>query len=73
MENNSNYGIASIICGALSWLVFGIILAPIGLALGLVGLSKDNNKIPATIGLIISVVALSVLLFSLMLAASLTK
>lgn len=73
MENNSTYGIISIVCGVLSWIVFGIILAPIGLVLGIIGINKDKNKVPATIGLIVSVVALAVLLFSVMIASTLTK
>ena len=73
MENNANYGIGSIVCGVLSWFVLGIVLAPLGLVFGCIGISKDTNKVPAVIGLVVSCIALAVIVFSVLLVANITK
>lgn len=59
-------GVASIVCGVMSWIVLAIVLAPMGVVFGCLALkSKDNStRNLAIIGLIVSVVALSLTLFS---------
>lgn len=73
MENNSTYGIISIVCGVLSWVVLGIVLAPIGVVLGIIGLSKDQNKVLATIGLIVSLIALTIVAYSMIILSAVVK
>ena len=73
MENNSTYGIISIVCGVLSWIVLGIVLAPIGVVLGIIGLSKDQNKVLATIGLIVSLIALTIVVYSMIIVSAIVK
>lgn len=69
--NNNDDGLkglatASIICGALSWVIFAIVLSPLGVVFGCLALkSKDNStRNLAMVGLIVSIVALSLTLFS---------
>lgn len=75
MENDGLKGlsIAGLVCGTASWFIFGIILAPLGLIFSIVAMkSKDSTtKTIATIGMAISVVALSFLIFSIALISSL--
>ena len=58
--------VASIVCGVTSWIVLAIVLAPMGVVFGCLALkSKDNStRNCAIVGLIISIVALSLLLFN---------
>lgn len=65
--------IAGLLCGATSWVVLGIVLAPLGLVFSIVSVkSKDaTTKTIATIGVVVSAVALAVLLFSLAVIANL--
>ena len=74
MENDGMKGlaVAGVICGIASWFVLGIVLAPLGLVFSIVSMkSKDaSTKTLATIGMTISVVAVSFLIFSLALISS---
>lgn len=74
MENDGMKGlaVAGVICGIASWFVLGIVLAPLGLVFSIVSMkSKDaSTKTLATIGMAISVVAVSFLIFSLALISS---
>ena len=58
--------IASIICGVGSWIVFAIALAPLSVVFAILSLkSKDNTtRTLGIVGLVIGIVALSLLLFS---------
>lgn len=58
--------IASVVCGIGSWFILGIVLAPLGVVLGVMGMkSQDSStKTWATVGMVVSIVALSLLLFS---------
>lgn len=74
MENNEGLkglAIASIVCGTASWLVFAIILAPLGTIFGILAMkSKDETtKTIAIVGLVISIVALSLTLLSIAIVA----
>ena len=64
--NNSNtYAVSSFICALVSWLVFGIILAPLSIVFGCISLGKnEKSKGLAIAGLIIGSIALAVLIFS---------
>ena len=79
MENNNDglkgLAVASIVCGITSWLVLAIVLAPMGTIFGVLALkSKDNStRNLAIIGLIVSIVALSLTLFSFAIIAGATK
>lgn len=57
-------GIISIICSVLSWVVMGIVLAPAGIILGIIGASVEKEKTPSIIGIIVGAVALIVLVFA---------
>lgn len=73
MESKTTYGVLSIVCGALSWFILGIILAPAGLVLGIIGISKDSNKAPSVVGLVISAIALTVVVYSMLLVSAILK
>jgi len=64
--------IASIICSSLSWLVLGIILAPLGVAFGAISLKSSNSstRTLGICGLVIGVVSLTILVFSFMILAA---
>lgn len=74
-DQNIVYGVASIVCSALSWVVLGIVLAPLGVVFGCIGLTKGKqSKVLSAIGLAIGAVALAMLLISFMAASAiLTK
>lgn len=76
MENNNNDGllglaIASIICGVGSWFAFAIVLAPLGVVLGLLSLGSKNStaKNCAIVGLMVSIVSLALFLFTMAMIA----
>ena len=75
MENDGLKGlaIAGLVCGTASWLILGIVLAPLGLVFSILAMkSKDSStKTIATVGMTISVVAVSFLIFSIAVLASL--
>ena len=61
------YGIVSIIFGILSWIVLGLIFAPIGLVFGIIGASKNNDeKALAIIGVILNLISLLIIIVSIM-------
>lgn len=64
--NNSNsYAVSSFVCAIASWLIFGIILAPLSVVFGCMSLGKnERSKGLAIAGLIIGSIALAVLIFS---------
>jgi hypothetical protein len=62
---SSNLGFLSIMFGLLSWFVLGIVFAPAGIIFGIISLSKDENKVPGIIGLIISSIAFIIVLIAL--------
>ncbi len=68
----TGYAVASIACGIGSWFVLGIILSPLGVAFGIIGMkSQDSStRTMATLGMVISVAALSLLAFSMIILAS---
>lgn len=75
-KNNNEDGlrglaIASIICGAVSWLVLAVVLAPMSAVFGGLALkTKDNStRAMATIGLVIGVVSTALYLFSMIMIA----
>ena len=53
----SNLGIFSIMSGVFSWIILGIIFAPTGIIFGIISLLRDENKVPGTVGLVISSIA----------------
>lgn len=64
--------VASLICSILSWLVFGIVLAPVGLALGLASIKSKNDmtSVIATIGAILGAISLVLLIMSFVVIAT---
>lgn len=66
LTNESNtYAVASLVCAIASWLIFGIILAPLSVVFGCMSLGKnERSKGLAIAGLIIGSIALAVLIFS---------
>ena len=50
--SSNGFSIAGIICGAIAFLFFPIVLGPVGLVLGAVGKSKGEDK--AVLALIVS-------------------
>lgn len=68
MANDGLKGIAiaSVVCGIGSWFILGIVLAPLGVVFGVMAMkSQDSStKTWATVGMAVSIVALSLLLFS---------
>tara|TARA_B100000795_G_C22568463_1_gene349103 strand:+ start:408 stop:686 length:279 start_codon:yes stop_codon:yes gene_type:complete len=62
---SSNLGFLSIMFGVFSWFVLGLIFAPAGIILGIVSLALSENKIPGTIGLLISSIAFIIMLIAL--------
>ena len=75
VENQSNaFGVASLVCSILSWLVFGIILAPLGIIFGAVSLSRrEKNCGLALAGIIVGSIALLVLLVAMAMWATAVK
>jgi hypothetical protein len=70
-DQNVAYGVASIVCSVLSWLVLGIVLAPLGVVFGCIGLTKGKqSKILSAIGLAIGAVALAVIIISFIAASA---
>ena len=73
-NESSAYGIASLACSIASWIIFGIILAPLGIIFGCISLSKnEKNKGLGIAGLIIGSVALAVYIFSLIIIATYSR
>ena len=68
----TGYAVASIACGIGSWFVLGIILAPLGVVFAIIGMkSQDSStRTMATLGMVISVAALSLLAFAMIILAS---
>lgn len=61
------FGVASIVCSVLSWLVLGIVLAPLGIVFGVIGLTQNKqSKILSAIGIAIGAVAVAILIISFM-------
>lgn len=57
------YGIASLVCAFMSYFIFGIFLAPLGLIFGLIGFNKgEMSRILSIIGIILAVIGLAVLI-----------
>lgn len=57
-NTGNGFSIAGIICGAIAFLFFPIVLGPVGLILGAVGKSKGEEK--AVIALVVSALGLVV-------------
>lgn len=73
MENNqsSSYAVASLVCSLVSWVVFGIILAPLSIVFGVISLSKkERNSGMAIAGIIIGSIATAVCVLSLIVISS---
>lgn len=64
--------IASIICGVGSWIVFAAALAPLSVVFAILSLkSKDNTtRTLGIVGLVIGIVALSLLIYSLIIISA---
>lgn len=75
VENQSNaFGVASLVCSVLSWIVFGIILAPLGIIFGAVSLSRNEKNCGLAIaGIIVGSIALLVLLVAMAMWATAVK
>jgi hypothetical protein len=75
MENDGlkSLAIAGLVCGTASWLILGIILAPLGLIFSILAVKSNNSstKTIAIIGIVISAIAVAVLVFSMAILASL--
>jgi uncharacterized protein YacL len=52
----SGFSVAGIICGAIAFLFFPIVLGPIGLILGAIGKSKGEEK--AVVAMVVSALGL---------------
>lgn len=72
MENNqSSYAVASLVCSILSWVVLGIVLAPLSIIFGVISLSrKEKSAGMAIAGIIIGSIATAVCVFSLIIISS---
>lgn len=75
LQNESSaYGIASLTCSIASWLIFGIILAPLGIIFGCISLSKnEKNKGLGIAGLAIGIAALLLIMYSLAIINSFSR
>lgn len=67
-SSGNGFAIAGIICGAIAFLLFPIILGPAGLILGAIGLSRKESMAPvamtvAGLGLVVGMI-LGVIVFS---------
>ena len=71
-KNNSNsFAAASLVCSLMSWVVLGIILAPLSIVFGAVSLGRrEQSKAMAVWGIAIGSVALFVLFVSMIILAS---
>lgn len=71
-KNNSNsFAVASLVCALLSWVVLGIILAPLSIVFGAVSLGRrEQSKAMAVWGIAIGATALFVLFVSMIILAS---
>lgn len=73
-NQSSSFAVASFVCSLCSWLVLGIILAPLSIVFGCISISRnERNKGLAISGLVIGSVALAVLLLSLAIISAATK
>lgn len=64
--NSNSFAVASLVCALLSWVVFGIILAPLSIVFGAVSLGRgETSRGMAIWGICIGSVALFVLFVSL--------
>lgn len=64
-NESSAYAISSFVCAIASWLIFGIVLAPLSIVFGCISLGRnERNKGFAIAGLIIGSIALAVMVFS---------
>ena len=71
-KNNSNsFAVASLVCALMSWVVFGIILAPLSIVFGAVSLGRrEQSKTMAVWGIAIGSVALFVVFVSMIILTS---
>ena len=67
-KNNSNsFAVASLVCSLLSWIILGIVLAPLSIVFGAVSLGRnEQSKAMAVWGIAIGSVALFVMFVSLL-------
>lgn len=63
-ESTPILGILSMVCAIVSWLVLGIVLAPISIIIGIVGACVEKEKTPSIIGIIVGAIGLIVLIFA---------
>lgn len=64
-NNNITNGVLSVVFSGLSYLCFGIILAPLGIIFGAIGLSQKNgnvNKTLSAIGLTLGIIAIVIII-----------
>ena len=59
------YGIVSVVFGGVSYAAFGLIFSILGIIFGCMGLSKDKQTALATIGLVLSLIALAFVVIGL--------
>ena len=59
---SSSIGFASIVTSVFAWFILPYIFAPVGIVLGIICLTKDENKVMSIIGLVISSIAALLLL-----------
>lgn len=68
MENSKTdyYGITSIIFGVLSWVVLGIVFAPIGLIFGIIGINKNKGEQAlSVIGIVLNLISLLIMVIAI--------
>lgn len=64
--NSNSFAVASLVCSLLSWVVFGIILAPLSIIFGAISLGRGEKSVAMALwGITIGSVALFVLFVSL--------
>ena len=70
-DENTAYGIASIICGIISIFILGIVFAPLAILFGAIGVNKGDkvDKTISMIGLILGVICTAICLFAFLLMA----
>lgn len=70
-NNSSAFAVASLVCAIMSWIVFGIVLAPLSIIFGAVSLGKnEQNKAMAVWGIAIGCIALFVLFVAMVIFAT---
>lgn len=64
-NQTASFGIASLVCSLMSFVVFGIILSPLGVIFGIVSLAKnEKNKGFAIAGIIVGALVFVFMLYA---------